>query len=79
MGRMTSTKEDKFTDRLRTTWDSELEPEMVTPNTAGCEEQEGRDIFPLVNKFNQTNMLDRPHHGRRGPTSSTSGRGRDQD
>lgn len=76
MGRMTSTKEDNFERRLRTTWDSELDPEMVTPNTAGCEEQEGREIFPLVNKFNQTNMLVRPHHGRR---HSTSGRGKDQD
>ena len=71
-----SEKNENFIRRLRETMDSELEPEMVTPNTAGCEEQEGREIFPLVNKFNQTNMLYRPHHGRR---RSTSGRGEDQD
>jgi hypothetical protein len=71
-----SEKNENFINRLRETMDSELEPEMVTPNTAGCEEQEGRETFPLVNKFNQTNMLDRPHHGRR---RSTSGRGEDQD
>jgi hypothetical protein len=71
-----SDKNDNFIRRLRETMDSELESEMITPNTAGCEEQEGREIFPLVNKFNQTNMLDRPHHGRR---RSTSGRGSDQD
>jgi hypothetical protein len=70
-----SDKNDNFIRRLRETMDSELEPEMVTPNTAGCEEQEGREIFPLVNKFNQTNMLDRPRHGRSG---NTSGRGKDQ-
>jgi hypothetical protein len=71
-----SEKNENFINRLRETMDSELEPEMVTPNTAGCEEQEGREIFPLVNKFNQTNMRDRPHHGRR---RSTSGLGFDQD
>jgi hypothetical protein len=71
-----SDKNDNFIRRLKETMDSELEPEMVTPDTAGCEEQEGREVFPLVNEFNQTNMLDRPHHGRR---RSTSGRGEDQD
>jgi hypothetical protein len=76
MGRMTSTKEDNFISRLKETMDSELEPELVTPQTAGCEETEGREIFPLVNAANQTNMLYRPHHGRR---RSTSGLGFDQD
>ena len=71
-----SEKNDNFIRRLKETMDSELEPEMVTPNTAGCEETEGKEIFPLVNTFNQTNMLDRPHHGRR---RSTSGLGFDQD
>jgi hypothetical protein len=76
MGRMTSTKDDNFVRRLKETMGSELEPEMVTPQTAGCEETEGKEIFPLVSVFNQTNMLDRPYHGRR---RSTSGRGEDQD
>jgi hypothetical protein len=71
-----SDKEDNFIRRLRETMDSELEPEMITPNTAGCEETEGREVFPLVNVFNQTNMLDRPHHGRR---RGNTGLGKDQD
>ena len=71
-----SDKSENFEKRLRVTMDSELEPEMVTPNTAGCEETEGQEIFPLVSFFNQTNMLDRPYHGRR--HGNTSGRGEDQ-
>lgn len=71
-----SDKSENFERRLKETMDSELEPEMVTPNTAGCEETEGREVFPLVNTFNQANMLTRPHHGHH---RNTSGRGEDQD
>jgi hypothetical protein len=36
--------------------DSELDPEMVTPNTAGSEELDYDEKFPLVDQFAQTNM-----------------------
>lgn len=45
-----------FERRLRETMDSELEPEMVTPNTGGCEELDYNENFPLVDQFRQTNM-----------------------
>jgi hypothetical protein len=46
-----------FQKRLAETMDSELSPEMVTPNTAGSEELSDYDEkFPLVNEFRQTNM-----------------------
>jgi len=36
---------------------SELEPEQITPNTAGAEELTSyEEVFPLVKEFNQTNM-----------------------
>lgn len=66
---------ENFERRLRETMDSELEPEQITPNTAGAEElPEYVETFPLVKQFNQTNM--KSARGRRG---SQSGRGRDQD
>lgn len=55
-----------FERRLRETMDSELEPEMVTPNTAGSEELDYDSNFPLIDQFRQTNM--RPAR-RRGRTS----------
>ena len=75
-----STKEDNFTRRLRETMGTETDPEMYTPQTAGCEETEGKENFPIVEEFDQTNMLDRPHHGRRlrGSTGNTTGLGKDQ-
>ena len=45
-----------FEDRLKETMDSELEPEMVTPNSAGSEELDYNEKFPLVDQFGQTNM-----------------------
>jgi hypothetical protein len=39
------------------TWGSELDPEMVTPNTAGLEElPDYLEIFPIEKQFKQTNM-----------------------
>jgi len=68
-------RSDNFERRLRETMDSELEPEMVTPNTAGEEElPEYTEVFPLTKQFNQTNFSGR----RGGPSKSQSGRGRDQ-
>ena len=64
-----------FERRLRETADSELEPELVSPQTAGAEElSDYEEIFPLPRQFKQTNM--KSTRGRRG---SQSGRGRDQD
>lgn len=45
-----------FEKRLRETMDSELEPEMVTPNTGGSEELDYDEKFPLIDQFKQTNM-----------------------
>ena len=68
-------RSDNFERRLRETMDTESDPEMFTPNTAGSEEfPEGDECFPLVEQFRQTNM--KGGSARRG--SSTSGRGRDQ-
>jgi hypothetical protein len=47
---------DNFERRLKETVGSELEPEMVTPNTAGEEELPYEETFPIVRQFNQTNM-----------------------
>jgi hypothetical protein len=61
-------RERNFTERLRRTSGSELEPEQVTPNTAGAEElPEYEEIFPLTRQFRQTNM-----HGSRGGVRSGS-------
>lgn len=50
-------RNENFERRLRETMDSELEPELVTPNTGGPEElPDYVDTFPLVREFNQTNM-----------------------
>lgn len=45
-----------FTRRLRETMDTESDPEMYTPNTAGSEELDYDEIFPLVRQMRQTNM-----------------------
>lgn len=46
-----------FGRRLSETMGSELEPEQVTPNSAGAEElTEYEEVFPLTRQFNQTNM-----------------------
>jgi hypothetical protein len=47
----------QFERRLKQTMDSELEPEQVTPNTAGAEELPYDENFPLVRQFRQTNMF----------------------
>lgn len=69
-------RSSNFEDRLKQTIDSELEPEQVTPNTAGFEElPEYEENFPLVRQFNQTNM-----RGRKGtpkPTQRQAGRDMD--
>jgi hypothetical protein len=50
-------RKDNFERRLKETMGSELDPEMVTPNTAGSEELSEYDSkFPLINEFRQTNM-----------------------
>lgn len=57
--RRNSTATDRsgnFERRLRETMGSELEPEMVTPNTAGSEELDYDEKFPLIDQFKQTNM-----------------------
>jgi hypothetical protein len=65
-----------FERRLRETMDSELEPEMVSPNTAAYEEMPDREeVFPLVKQLNQTNGRGRNS----GRTGHQSGRGRDAD
>jgi hypothetical protein len=67
---------DNFERRLKTTMGSELEPEMVTPNTAGYEELTPyEENFPLVKEFNQTNM----RSGGRRIRDGQSQRGRDQE
>jgi len=68
-------RNDNFERRLRETMDTESDPEMFTPNSAGAEElTDYVENFPLVKEFGQTNM--KSTRGRRG---SQSGRGRDQD
>ena len=67
--------ESNFARRLEETMNSELDPEHVTPQTAGAEElPEYESIFPLTEQFKQTNM-----HGRRGSRGTQSQRGKDQD
>jgi hypothetical protein len=43
-----------FEERLAETTQSELEPEFVSPVTAGAEELDYD--FPLIDQFKQTNM-----------------------
>jgi len=55
MSGMKSTKDDNFTRRLKETWGSELEPELVTPMTAGAEElPQYEGTFPLTKQFKRT-------------------------
>lgn len=71
-----SSFDDNLAKRMRQTMGSELEPELVTPETAGSEEfPDGLECLPIENKFKQTNM----RGGRITRRGSTSGRGRDQD
>jgi hypothetical protein len=70
-------RSDNFERRLKQTFGSENDPEMVTPNTAGSEElPEFNENFPLIDTFSQTNMRGRPGGGR--SKTGQSGRGRDQ-
>ena len=58
-----------FERRLKKTMNSESDPEMFTPNTAGAEELTSyTENFPLVEDFNQTNM--RSKSGQRQRTNS---------
>jgi hypothetical protein len=55
--RTATDRTDNFERRLKQTMGSELEAEVVTPQTAGQEELTPyEDIFPLVKGMNQTNM-----------------------
>lgn len=70
-----STFDKNLEQRLKETIDSELEPEFVTPMTAGAEElPEYQGVFPLTRQMNQTNMR---NTGRR--PRSQQGRGKDLD
>ena len=52
-----STFDRNLKARMNVTMDSELEPELVTPMSAGAEELvEYEEIFPLTKQFGQTNM-----------------------
>jgi hypothetical protein len=67
-------RSSNFEDRLKQTQDSELDPEMVTPNTAGEEETpDHEENFPLTKQFRQTNM-----RGRRGKSAGCGGSEKDQ-
>jgi len=56
--------------------DSELDPEMVSPQTCGEEELDYvPEKFPIVKEFNQTNMFP----GGRRQRNTQSQRGKDQD
>jgi hypothetical protein len=57
-------RSDNFKRRLAETMESELEPEQITPNTAGAEELPYDEKFPLVKQFNQTNMKPGGRRGR---------------
>jgi hypothetical protein len=66
-------RSDNFERRLKETMGSELEPEMVTPNTGGPEElTDYVPTFPLVKQFNQTNM--RSGGNRKGGGQEQNGR-----
>ena len=72
-----STFDTNLAKRMKVTMGSELEPEMITPNTAGQEElSEYDDVFPLTRQFRQTNM--RSERGR-GPGSISIRHKRDED
>jgi hypothetical protein len=54
-GWMKSTKDDQFTKRLAETMDSELDPELITPMTAGAEElPQYQKTFPLTCQFKRS-------------------------
>jgi hypothetical protein len=55
--------------------DSELEPEMVTPMSAGAEEVDYEEGSPLIDQFNQQNMV--PRKGRRVVSQKQQGRDND--
>jgi hypothetical protein len=46
-----------FERRLKETMDTETDPESFTPNTSGAEELPYNEKFPLIDIFNQTNMV----------------------
>jgi len=72
-----SHRASNFERRLRTTDNSELEPEMVTPQTAGAEElPEYEEVFPLTEQFRQRNFRGAPGHGRTGSDDQRQARGR---
>jgi len=74
--RTATDRTDNFEKRLKQTWDSELEPEQITPNTAGPEELTSyEEKFPLVEEFNQTNMRSGGRRIRDGQTQT----GRDRE
>ena len=68
-------RSDNFERRLRQTMDSELQPEQVTPNTAGAEELDYNEKFPLVDDLKQSNM----HPRFRGFRSTQKQAGKDND
>jgi hypothetical protein len=69
-------RKDNFERRLKETMGSELDPEMVTPNTAGSEELSEYDSkFPLIDEFRQTNM----HSGGKRIRDGQRGLGRDNE
>jgi hypothetical protein len=49
-------RSNNFEERLHETMDSELDPEIITPNTGGSEELDYDDKFPLIRQFRSTNM-----------------------
>ena len=53
-----STLDDNLAKRMKVTMGSELDPELATPLTAGCEETPDREeLFPqFCDPFKQTNM-----------------------
>ena len=68
---------ENFHARLRSCIDSELEPEQVTPNTAGAEElPEYEEVFPLTQQFRQTNLHGTNRTGRRNSDDQRQSRDR---
>jgi hypothetical protein len=58
---MASTFDENLKKRMAECWQSELDPEMVTPNTAGAEEEPYKEeVFTLTRQFRQSNMGSRP-------------------
>jgi tRNA A-37 threonylcarbamoyl transferase component Bud32 len=55
-----SSLDKNLAKRMAVTMDSELDPELVTPMSAGYEEEPDKgDVFPIVKQFKQTNMRGR--------------------